>query len=331
MDFSFFKSFNWVDGIIILVLLFYSVEGYALGVVSAFFDLLKFVVSFLAGLKFYFLASNFLTLIFHLSRGYANAIGFFLIAFVVEIVLQIVLQNIIKIVNKKSIFGQSNLKKIGNFLGILPGLLSGTILLMFLLTIISSLPVSTYLKNAMNASRLATFLIVRSQVVERELASIFGGAANDTLNFLTIEPSSNAVVPLDFQTSKGTVDSQAENQMLAMVNTERTNRAEQSLSVDPQLQQLAREYANYMLVHGYFSHYTPEGLSPFDRMSQKGIVFTYAGENLAFSPNVQLAMQGLMNSPGHRANILSTNFKRVGIGVVDAGIYGEMFVQEFTD
>jgi len=44
-----------------------------------------------------------------------------------------------------------------------------------------------------------------------------------------------------------------------------------------------------------------------------------------------LAMQGLMNSPGHRANILSPSFHKVGIGVLDAGIYGEMFVQEFTD
>jgi uncharacterized protein YkwD len=42
-------------------------------------------------------------------------------------------------------------------------------------------------------------------------------------------------------------------------------------------------------------------------------------------------MQGLLNSPGHRANILNGNFKKVGIGVMDAGVYGKMFVQEFTD
>jgi uncharacterized protein YkwD len=86
-----------------------------------------------------------------------------------------------------------------------------------------------------------------------------------------------------------------------------------------------------MLARGYFSHYTPEGLSPFDRMTQAGIAYTSAGENLAFSPNVQLAMQGLMQSPGHRANILSKDYGKVGIGVIDGGIYGEMFVQEFTN
>ncbi len=86
-----------------------------------------------------------------------------------------------------------------------------------------------------------------------------------------------------------------------------------------------------MLARGYFSHYTPEGLSPFDRMAKANIAFIAAGENLAFAPNVTLAMQGLMQSPGHRANILSKDFGRVGIGVLDAGIYGEMFVQEFKD
>ena len=66
-------------------------------------------------------------------------------------------------------------------------------------------------------------------------------------------------------------------------------------------------------------------------MERYNIKFSAAGENLALAPNVSLAHQGLMNSPGHRANIMSGDFGKVGIGVVDGGIYGEMFVQEFTD
>ena len=66
-------------------------------------------------------------------------------------------------------------------------------------------------------------------------------------------------------------------------------------------------------------------------MDKAGIHFQAAGENLALAPNINLAHQGLMNSPGHRANILSPDFKKVGIGVIDGGIYGEMFVQEFSN
>ena len=86
-----------------------------------------------------------------------------------------------------------------------------------------------------------------------------------------------------------------------------------------------------MLKKGYFSHYTPEGLSPFDRMEKVGIVYLAAGENLALSPNADLAMQGLMNSEGHKANILSKDFGKVGIGAIDGGVYGQMYCQEFTD
>ena len=86
-----------------------------------------------------------------------------------------------------------------------------------------------------------------------------------------------------------------------------------------------------MFARGYFSHYTPEGLSPFDRMAQTDVSYTYAGENLALAPNVTVAMQGLMQSPGHRANILFPNFGKLGVGVIDGGIYGQMYCQEFTD
>ena len=82
---------------------------------------------------------------------------------------------------------------------------------------------------------------------------------------------------------------------------------------------------------GYFSHDTPEGVTTFDRLTKANIPYLAAGENLAFAPNTQIAMQGLLQSRGHRANIVGKDFTKVGIGVIDAGIYGEMFVQEFTN
>lgn len=65
-------------------------------------------------------------------------------------------------------------------------------------------------------------------------------------------------------------------------------------------------------------------------MRNAGIGFDVAGENLAFAPSVEVAHEGLMNSPGHRENILSPDFCRVGIGVQNSGVYGRMFSQEFA-
>ena len=74
----------------------------------------------------------------------------------------------------------------------------------------------------------------------------------------------------------------------------------------------------------------PDGLDPFERMDRAGIDYTFAGENLAFAPTLEIAHSGLMNSPGHKANILKPEFNRLGVGCIDAGIRGRMFSQEFT-
>jgi uncharacterized protein YkwD len=84
-----------------------------------------------------------------------------------------------------------------------------------------------------------------------------------------------------------------------------------------------------MFIRGYFSHYTPEGKDSFDRMRGAGIKFLQAGENLALAQTLSIAHQGLMNSPGHRENILRPMFGRIGIGVYDGGIRGLMISQEF--
>lgn len=322
---------NWVDAIIFTIIILYGIEGYGLGLIYALFDLCKFVISFIAGLKGYALLAIILINVTHMPKGYANAVGFFIGAVGTEILCHLLFRKLVRKINDNLQKNQYLSLGLSNFFGMFPGMLSGVILIMFLLTVITALPVSPFLKSAIASSQSGAFLIARSESVEGQLATIFGGAANETLNFLTVEPQGNTTVKLDFTLSNGKIDANAEKQMFLMVNEQREKNGQDVLSLDPKLTQLAQDYAQYMLSHGYFSHYTPDGLSPFDRMSQRDILFQYAGENLAFSANVDLAMQGLMNSPGHRANILSPNFHRVGIGVVDAGMYGEMFVQEFTD
>jgi uncharacterized protein YkwD len=119
--------------------------------------------------------------------------------------------------------------------------------------------------------------------------------------------------------------------MFKMLNAQRVDQGLLPVTFNDQLRDLASAHSDDMFKRGYFSHYTPEGLSPFDRMEKANINYQYAGENLALAPSTTLAMQGLMNSPGHRANILNPNFHQVGIGVIDGGIYGKMYTQEFTN
>jgi uncharacterized protein YkwD len=101
--------------------------------------------------------------------------------------------------------------------------------------------------------------------------------------------------------------------------------------MDPELIPVARAHSADMFARGYFSHYTPEGEDPFERMKDADIRFRTAGENLALAPTLQLAHTGLMNSPGHRENILNPNFGRVGIGILSGGRRGIMVSQEFRN
>lgn len=66
-------------------------------------------------------------------------------------------------------------------------------------------------------------------------------------------------------------------------------------------------------------------------MRESEVRFRTAGENLALAPSVPIAHTGLMNSPGHRANILQSGFGRVGIGILDGGKRGLMVTQNFRN
>ena len=328
-----FGAVNILDIIILLVVLFYAHEGYVLGFGLAFLDLLSFIISFIAALKFYSAVASFLILFFGMPLGVSNAVGFFLVAFLSEIILSLLARRFVHMLPglPHGSWFTRWFKAADHWLGIVPGLVSAFIIISFLLSIILTFPSSPVIKQAVTNSVIGAELIANTSLFESQLNAIFGGALNETLNFLTVEPKSNETVNLHFKVSNGKMDEAAEQEMFRDVNSEREKQGLQPLAFDNQLRDVARAHSQDMFKRGYFSHYTPEGKSPFDRMESAGINYQYAGENLALAPTTPLAMQGLMNSPGHRANILSPNFHTVGIGVINGGIYGMMYSQEFTN
>ncbi len=115
------------------------------------------------------------------------------------------------------------------------------------------------------------------------------------------------------------------------VNRERAAAGLPALAPDPEMTAVARKHSADMFARGYFAHVSPDGQDPFDRMRRAGVVFRTAGENLALAPTLAIAHSGLMNSPGHRANILRPEFGRLGIGIMDGGMRGLMVTQNFRD
>lgn len=324
---------NCLDVIIVLVILFYAREGYVLGFTLAFLDLASFILSFIIALKFYGFVAYFLINTFSMPLGFANALGFFITALVSEVTLTLLFR---KLLNKVRPISPTHalykaFKGIDHWLGLVPGIISAFIVMSFILSVVVSLPSSPLIKSLVTDSKISSRLIANTSFFEKRLNDIFGGALSETLNFLTVQPQSKDSVKLNYKVDDGREDSKAEQEMFRLVNVEREKAGVAPLIFDDSLRDVARLHSRDMFEKGYFSHYTPDGLSPFDRMDSSNIEYSFAGENLALAPSTDLAMQGLMNSPGHRKNILSPNFGKIGIGVIDGGIYGKMYSQEFTD
>ena len=137
-----------------------------------------------------------------------------------------------------------------------------------------------------------------------------------------------APVPTPTPTPGTVVTSEIQN-MLSLINRDRSKAGVAPLSFDSQLNRTALLKAQDMVTKNYFSHTSPTYGSPESMMRQFGITFKTMGENLAGNSSVDAAHTALMNSPGHRANILNANFNFVGIGIQSSPKYGKMFVQQF--
>jgi uncharacterized protein YkwD len=120
----------------------------------------------------------------------------------------------------------------------------------------------------------------------------------------------------------------AEAQAVQLTNAQRTQHGCSALRVDSRLRTAARAHSRDMHVRDYFEHNSPDGKTPWDRI--KAVGYTQAGaENIAEGyATAQAVVDGWMNSPGHRANILNCSLKAVGIGV-EYGSGGPWWTQDF--
>lgn len=320
------QSFNWIDYIIFILIFFYLWEGLVKGFIYGLFDLVGFLLSFCLALSSYHFFSQLLIERLHISRGIAKAFGFFMVVIIAEMVLSILISYLYRLFPRKLLRSSFN-----RIFGMIPAFLNSLIVISLVLTLLVGIPIRPGLKSEIISSRIGGILVRKTQGLDILLNSVFNDAVAETISFLTIRPQSDEVIALHYKLENVSVDEQAQKKMFNLINRERMLRALSPLSFNSDLTWVAQQHATDMFKRGYFSHYTPEGLTPFNRLKNAETSFFTAGENLAYAPDVELAHQGLMESKGHRENILSEQFHKVGIGVIDGGIYGKIFVQEFSD
>lgn len=125
--------------------------------------------------------------------------------------------------------------------------------------------------------------------------------------------------------------SELERQMIEMVNGERSSRGLKTLAVDYGLVKTARLKSQDMIDNSYFDHVSPKWGTMSELFSSQGVTYRLAGENLAMTGSLEQAHRGLMNSPGHRMNLLNPPYTRIGIGIIQDSQRGLVITQHFAN
>ncbi len=316
---------NWIDLILILIIVLAIVAGWYRGFISGMLGLATWAGSFFIAYLSYSYVAGFLENIFD-AGPWLQPVSFILTAIIAGVLLSILAGYALR-----SVPLRSHHSAVNRTLGIIPGAITGYLYAVILSAIVLALPIKDKITEEVRGSRLGVELAMQSEWANRKLAPVFDEAIRQTINSLTVKPNSEERINLSFKVHKATPKPDYEAEMLQLVNNERIKHGLQPLQADPELVPVARAHSQDMFAKGYFAHDTPEGKDPFDRMRAAGIQFKAAGENLALAQTVKIAHVNLMNSPGHRANILNPSFGRVGIGILDGGFYGLMVSQEFRD
>jgi uncharacterized protein YkwD len=318
---------NAIDILLAVLVVLSVLNGFRRGLIRGVLDLAGWVLSLLTALRFYQpVARWFGPRVDLWSEVWDPPVAFILCATVTAVAVHVIGYALLR-----NLPDDIHERRINQLLGALPGLVSGLISAAILAALLLAVPVNEGLTERVRESTLANRLAVYTERLETKLVPVFRDAVSQTLNLLTIRPESNERVSLPFTVAKPRPRPDLETEMLKLVNKERAAAGLKPLAADPELTEVARQHSADMFARGYFAHVTPEGRDPFDRIRAANIRFVAAGENLALAPTLQIAHTGLMNSPGHRANILARDFGRVGIGILDGGIRGLMVTQNFRD
>ncbi|WP_173918382.1 CAP domain-containing protein [Halobacillus sp. Marseille-Q1614] len=125
--------------------------------------------------------------------------------------------------------------------------------------------------------------------------------------------------------------SEFEKEVVELVNEERAKEGLKPLKMYERLSDLARLKSEDMAERNYFDHTSPTYGSPFEMMDQYEFKYWSAGENIAAGQrSPEQVMEGWMNSPGHRENIMKKEFTHIGVGYVEgSGSYGTYWTQMF--
>ncbi|HEX5149918.1 MAG TPA: CvpA family protein [Parafilimonas sp.] len=317
---------NWIDILLITIILFSLWAGWRRGFLMGSLELLGWVASVYFGFVFYYYAAQSFEKYIPQLGVWTYPLAFILVIIFARLILSVIINAILSATTVRL-----HRTPFNHAAGMIPGFINGLIFAIITAALLLAFPISNEVSKTARSSVIAANFAMQVEWLNEKISPVFDKAVNQSINKLTVEPESDEIVSLPFKTAEFKERPDLELKMLVLLNRERRKVGLHPLLPDTALRKVALAHSADMFERGYFGHLTPEGKDPFDRMREAHIRFYLAGENLALAQTLDIAHQGLMNSKGHRENILRTGFGRVGIGILDGGVYGIMVSQEFRN
>ncbi|HEX3244406.1 MAG TPA: CvpA family protein [Chloroflexota bacterium] len=321
---------NWLDWTVLGVLLIFMISGTRRGLLLGLIDLLGVAAAFAFAYAYHVQATDKLAPFLPFPRSLVSAATVVLLILLAQGVYALLIGLLFRWTWPVwSAF--QDVSWMNRLLGAGPGLIKGLAFTSIFLLPFALFPLVPPVSAAIERSSVASILVRTAVEQGPRVEELIGRDVADSLTYLS-PPQTDEGQKINFGAVGNLApDPVSEARMLVLVNQEREQAGLRALESDEALKAVARAHSQEMFELGYFAHNSPVAGSPFDRMSKAGIRFLAAGENLAYAPTVQVAHEGLMNSPGHRANILRPQFGKVGIGAIRSDFRGIMFSQEFTN
>lgn len=145
--------------------------------------------------------------------------------------------------------------------------------------------------------------------------------------YVTLSGTSNSNSNTDSNTTTATTNIEL---VLKLINEARTASGLAPLKLGATLPKIAELKAEDMVSASYFAHTSKTYGTPFNMMSDYGIDYTSAGENIAGNPSIEAAVKSWLASDTHKQNLLSSSYEYIGIGIAKSPTYGYIIVAMFV-
>lgn len=320
--FSFFTGPGIIfDTIFLTICAFYVYEEISYGSFISFLHLATFVCAFFSAIILYpyiMLLVSFLP--YYISLGSAVVIigtaAFIIFSFIFSCIKfdHIVLPD-----------------RVDSIAAIFLSLLSFCFMYTFFTMVILSIPASKVIKNSISSSIISRELLLRAASFDMRVRTILNQPSEILLNSISIPPLSQKQMALGFTIDDPSPQMTEKDSMVAEINTTRKKMGRSELVWDENLSQAGKVHATDMVMRGYFSHYNEGGQSVYDRLEKLNINYEKAQEMMSLSPNYYLSLQHILNYPQNVQVLSSAEYKKIGVSIIDAKDFGNLYIILVSD